>query len=239
MKTLDILVVEDEILIGESIKYLLEEKNHRVLDIAISYDETLKALDMCHPDLILLDIRLYGEKSGIDIANHINQHALDIPYVFLTSQYDSKILSKALSTSPYGYLTKPVQNESLYTTVQSAYHLFESRFEKKQKPLIIADAKSENKVDQHDILFIKSDHVYNHIYLKGNHELIVRQSLSSIQEKLDTEMFMQVHRSYIVNLKYIKSWNIHTAMLPGHEIPISRSKKHEFLERMEKLFHDE
>jgi len=237
MTALKILIVEDEILIGESIKYLLEERNHQVMDIVISYEEAIKALDMYRPDLVLLDIRLYGEKSGIDIANYINAQLSSIPYVFLTSQYDSQILSKALATNPYGYLTKPIQNESLYTTIQSAYRLHQNRIEEKKIPLLLSDGKNENVIDQQNILFVKADHIYNQFFLKGNHELIVRQSLSSIQEKLDPEMFMQVHRSFIVNLNQVKSWNNQKAILPGHEIPISRSKKKEFFERME-TFHE-
>lgn len=239
MKALDILVVEDEILIGESIKYLLQEKNHKVLDIVISYDEAIEALNIYLPDLVLLDIRLYGEKSGVDLANYINENSLEVPYVFLTSQYDSDILAKALSTSPYGYLTKPIQNESLLTTVQSAHQLFTNRFNKKSLPLILSDGNQENRIDQNDILFIKADHVYAQLFLKDNHQLMVRQTLSSLLDKLDANIFIQIHRSYIVNLSHVKSWNNRKAILSGHEIPISRSKKSEFFERIIVLFDED
>lgn len=65
MKSFNVLVVEDEILIAETIKIYLEERGHQVINIAISFDEALQAYHLRRPDMVLLDIRLYGQNQGL------------------------------------------------------------------------------------------------------------------------------------------------------------------------------
>ncbi|MBK7010747.1 MAG: response regulator [Saprospiraceae bacterium] len=122
MQPLKILIVEDEILIGETIKIYLRERGHIPMDIVISYEEALQAISLSLPDVVLVDIRLFGEKSGIDLAEVIQNQYDQLPIVFLTSQYDVRVSNKALELNPSGYLVKPIQKESLWTTVELAYN---------------------------------------------------------------------------------------------------------------------
>ena len=88
MNNLKVLIVEDEVLIAETIRMYLEELNYIVTAICISYEEAIETFHLNTPDLGLLDIRLFGSKSGIDVAHYlyipVNKHQ----YVFLTSQFD-------------------------------------------------------------------------------------------------------------------------------------------------------
>jgi len=68
-----ILIVEDEILIAETIKTYLNERGHIITEIAISYEEAIDAYQREQPDVILLDVRLYGKKSGIDVAEYLDE----------------------------------------------------------------------------------------------------------------------------------------------------------------------
>ena len=105
MSTLKILIVEDEILIAETIKLYLEEKGHIIQDICISYREATRAIEREQPDLVVLDIRLYGEKSGIDVAKYIKQQS-------------KKIASVA---PPHAKIThKPYRNKYLDTYITHA-----------------------------------------------------------------------------------------------------------------------
>ena len=69
---------------------------------AISYEEAFQAYNLRRPDLVLLDIRLYGTKSGIDFAAYLKEQVNGPPFIFLSSQNDQKILEQALETNPYG-----------------------------------------------------------------------------------------------------------------------------------------
>lgn len=232
MKVLKILIVEDEILIAETIKIYLEDRGHQVVNIAISYDEAVRAYHLRKPDLVLLDIRLYGQNSGIDVANFILDQKESVPFIYLTSQYDQRILDHAFTTNPYGYLTKPIQKESLWTSVESAYNLYLSK-NADDKIIIIQDGKNNYQINVNEILFIQADHVYSKIVNIQQKELIIRKTLQQVLELLDYDFIIYCHRSYIVNSKYITSWNQDAITInKEHLIPISRSRKNEVLEKI-------
>lgn len=235
MKGLKVLLVEDEILIAETIKIYLEERGHQVLNIAISYDEALQAYHLRKPDMVLLDIRLYGQKSGIDVANFLMDQKESIPFIYLTSQYDQRILVHALKTNPFGYLTKPIQKESLWTSIESAYNLYISKNED-QKKITFQDGKNNFHLKVSEILYIQADHVYSRIVTIEKKELIIRKTLHQVLELLASDFIIYCHRSYIVNSNYITGWN-HDEVILNKEItiPISRSRKNEILEKLKKL----
>lgn len=225
MKKLNILVVEDEVLIAEMIADYLMEKGHNVLGISISYEEALKEYNLRKPDLILLDIKLYGKKSGIDFANYLSSKEEDTPVIYLSSQYDEHTLSHAMETNPYGYLTKPIRKESLWTSIEAAYKIHESK-RKNQKPIKLFDGKNIIYIHNDEILYMEADHVYVNIFLNSGKKLIIRKSLTQIFQLVDKSILLQCHRSYIVNRNYIKSWNSESLILNNDKnIPVSRSKK--------------
>lgn len=232
MKVLKVLIVEDEILIAETIKIYLEDRGHQIVNIAISYDEAVSAYHLRKPDIVLLDIRLYGPHSGIDVANFILGQKESVPFIYLTSQYDQRILDHALTTNPYGYLTKPIQKESLWTSIESAYNLFLSK-NAVDKMITIQDGKNNYQIKVNDILFIQADHVYSKIVNTQQKELIIRKTLQQVLELIDFDFIIYCHRSYIVNSKYITSWNQDEIILnKDTPIPISRSRKNEVLEKI-------
>jgi DNA-binding LytR/AlgR family response regulator len=223
MRLLNILVVEDEILIAETIKIYLEERGHQVLNIAISFDEAMKAFHLRKPDIVLLDIRLYGPKSGIDFANFLKEQKESVPFIYITSQYDHRILEQALETNPYGYLTKPIHKETLWTSVSTAYRIYETKAMPKYE-IKLFDGKSYQIIDVNDIIYIEADHVYLNITLSNETTLTIRQTLKQLLSELPDEIMVQCHRSYIINRNFIKSWNSSFITLKNNkQIPISRN----------------
>jgi DNA-binding LytR/AlgR family response regulator len=223
MKKLTILIVEDEILIAEMISEYLAEAGHRTLNIAISYDEALKEYNLFKPDLILLDIRLYGEKSGIDFARYLESQNEKTPVIFLSSQYDQRTMAQALDTNPYGYLTKPIRKESLWTTVHAAYGLYESKFLATEE-IQLFDGKMNFKVKISDILYIEADHVYLNVFLTNGKVITIRYTLKQLLSELPQELMIQCHRSYIINKMYMLSWKTtHITLKNNKEIPVSRN----------------
>lgn len=235
MKELKLLIVEDEILIAETIKIYLEAKGHQVLKIAISYDEAVRAYQLRKPDLVLLDIRLYGKSSGIDVAKFILEQKESVPFIYLTSQYDQRILNQALTTNPYGYLTKPIQKESLWTSIESAYNLYLSKHAD-DKIITIQDGKINYQVKVNEILFVQANHVYSKIVYTQQKELVIRKSIQQVMECLDFDFIIYCHRSYLVNTRFITSWNQDEIIINEEfTIPISRSRKNDILERLKNM----
>ncbi len=235
MKSLKILIVEDEIFIAETIKMYLVERDHEIIGIAISYDEAVQSYNLRKPDLVLLDIRLYGEKSGIDFANFLITQSETPPYIFLTSQYDTRILEMALKTNPYGYLTKPFQKESLCTAVNAAYNLYSFKNEKVESA-IISDGKRNHLIKFQDILYVQADHVYSIIHTTKNEKIIVRKSLQELLDYCVCNYLVYCHRSYIVNLNHVRTWGHDEIILDNSMVfPISKTRRNEILIRLKEF----
>lgn len=119
-----ILIVEDDPIIATDIRGLLTHEGLNVCGVA---KNGLRALDMMHalrPNFAVIDIHLGHGPSGIDVAEviHTKYH---FPYIFLTSFSDPDTLAAAQEQSPYGYLVKPFQDQTLLTTISVAWHRFQ------------------------------------------------------------------------------------------------------------------
>ncbi|MBP9194349.1 MAG: response regulator transcription factor [Saprospiraceae bacterium] len=225
MQPLKILIVEDEVLIGETIKIYLNERGHLPTDIVISYEEALQSLSLSLPDVVLVDIRLFGDKSGIDLADEIQNKYANLPVVFLTSQYDTRVTNKALELNPAGYLVKPIQKESLWTTVELAYNKILSQ---NTAPAIkFADGTKVFYLSANQIKYISSDHIYIVLHTTNSGEITLRMSLSEVEGLLEKANFIRCHRSYLVNKSYITQYDTHSFFIDQINIPISRSHKSE------------
>ncbi|HRG69798.1 MAG TPA: LytTR family transcriptional regulator DNA-binding domain-containing protein [Saprospiraceae bacterium] len=234
MKKLNILIVEDEVLIAETIRLYLMDYNHTVAAICISYEEAIEAYHLHLPDLVLLDIRLYGEKSGIDVANYLNKQINKPPYIFLTSQYDKRTLDAAVQTVPYGYITKPFSKETLMASIEAAYRLFESQKVFDQK-IEVFDGKNNHLLLNGDIVYLMAEHVYTKFVLKSGATILCRMTLQSSCETIKSNHFFQCHRSFIINLTHIANWNKEEIVMSnGDSIPVSRSRKEELSNLMNK-----
>lgn len=230
MKSLRTLVVEDEVLITETIKYYLRERGHKVVGSAISYEDAVDIIESTEVDLVLIDIRLYGAKSGIDLAMYIDALPHKIPFVFLTSQYDHRIIQEAFDTKPLGYLTKPIQKETLWTTIELA--CFKSQQTSEERMISIADGHDQMLVKESDILYVKSEHVYVQVAMIGQRNVVSRMTMREMMDKLDDSKFIWSHRSYIVNMDHIQSWSPNSLHVDDLVIPISRSKKDIVVDRL-------
>ncbi len=219
-----ILIVEDEVLIADTIQRYLESKGHEVAGTAISFEEAIEQYHQNKPDLALLDIRLSGTKNGIDLAHFLNSQKIPVPYIFLTSQMDTYFIDRAKETYPLGYLSKPIQKYSLLSTIEISMHNLMAS--KTIEPTINLNIGFENRMIKiKDILFIKADHIYVKIYLSGGEEVMLRSSIKEILEKLPEKQFVQTHRSFAINTNQVGQWDNDEIQIQGNFIPLSRSRR--------------
>ncbi|HRG20843.1 MAG TPA: response regulator transcription factor [Saprospiraceae bacterium] len=116
---INILVVEDDTIIQLDIKEVLESEGY-VVHTAINPGQALVFIKDSPPDLILLDINLDDEITGIDIAKFMMEKHIDVPYIYLTSYTDKKTLHEVKDTIPSGYIAKPYHEGQLLSTVAIA-----------------------------------------------------------------------------------------------------------------------
>lgn len=116
-----ILVVEDNAIVAADIKSRVSRLGCEVVDCVSRGEAAIESVHANPPDLILMDIKLKGELSGIEAAARIRD-IYDIPVIFLTSYSDDETLQKATATDPYGYIVKPFEDYELRTTIEISLH---------------------------------------------------------------------------------------------------------------------
>jgi PAS domain S-box-containing protein len=120
-KDIKILIVEDEIIIAEDIKMTLHELGYQIAGIIQNAKSVLTYLDSQIPDVIIMDIMLEGEMTGIELSKIINQK-YDIPIIFCSAYNDNETVDKAVLTNPYGYILKPIEERELRATIKIALY---------------------------------------------------------------------------------------------------------------------
>lgn len=233
MKRARILIVEDEILIADTIKKYLESDGHKVIGNAISFDEAISLYKEKQPDLVLLDIRINGKKTGLDIGNFLNQQKSKKPFIYLTSMLDNKSIEMAKKTEPAGYLDKPVRKQSLLANVRIALHNY-SKNNLNGQGLI----NGENKEDywlrkSGQITFIKAEHIYVKVHFKDGTFELKRISLKEFMDTLPGGSFIQTHRGFAVNIEYVDRWSSQNIYIGDNVIPVSRSRRKKVVEFIE------
>ncbi len=121
MAKAQIMIVEDEELVGMAIQAHLESVGYAVPLLASSGEEALARFREVEPDLVLIDIHLKGGMSGIEAASRIKD-AYHVPVIYLTAYSDAATLAFAKQTEPYGYIVKPVDERSLEAGIEMALH---------------------------------------------------------------------------------------------------------------------
>lgn len=121
MKTVTILVVEDEAVVAMDIEASLRGMGYQVAGIAATGAEAISKAREYQPDLVLMDIRLRGEMDGIEAARQIRAQAA-IPIVYLTAFADEEMIARAKLTEPFGYILKPFQERELRSNIEMALY---------------------------------------------------------------------------------------------------------------------
>lgn len=242
-KTINILVVDDEVMIAEDIKETLQEVGYQSVYRAINFEQAADILQKNSIDLVMLDINLNEKQTGIDLAEHINQN-YEIPFIFLTSYSSQETINQVKKTKPTAFLLKPYTESLLLASIEIALFNFYTPQNLSVTStdefgeggtdvelvingnLVIKDKKYFVKIPIDDILWFESDK--NYIDVKTvDRKYTIRGSLKKIMISLP-DSFVKCHRQYVVNLNYVTGFNSNAVTIGDCEIPISRNE-HDFV----------
>jgi DNA-binding response OmpR family regulator len=116
-----ILIVEDEALTVLALKHDLAELGYEIAGEASTAADALRAAEDNRADLVLMDIQLDGEISGVAAAAAIRGH-VDVPVVFLTAHASAETVGRAVESGAFGYLLKPYTMPELKAAIEIAMH---------------------------------------------------------------------------------------------------------------------
>ena len=165
-------------------------------------------------DILLLDIEMPG-MSGVELAKAVRKETATVQIVFITGYYE--YFSDGFDVSALHYLIKPADERKLMPVLDRAV----SNLTYRQRSVLLTSPEGDRKVSLADIEYVESENVHVAVHtVSGVYRS--RISLAKFAEQLD-ETFIKVHRSYIVNLKYVKKiTRTDITMVSGDLVPISR-----------------
>lgn len=119
-KTVNILLVEDEVITAMVMQSQLENLGYCVIDHVTTGENAIISAKENQPDIILMDIALAGEIDGIDAAIAIKSES-DIPVIFITGYEDQQYKERAEKIKPLEYLIKPLNMKKLKSIIDSCF----------------------------------------------------------------------------------------------------------------------
>ena len=237
------IIIDDE---PDSIKLLeLQLTQHcPEIEIAGTFTSSVKALpaiEKIQPDLIFLDIEM-PVMNGFELLEKI----LHLPFsvIFITA-YNQYAL-KAFRFNAVDYLVKPIDANDLIEAVTKAVKRIKQtpaqlsqmqrqlRGEPATRIAIPGQQGGISFIDLNDIIYSEASNNYSKLILTDGKQFLISKTLKDVQEVLEEEHFLRVHRQYVINLNHVKHFNRNEGVLTmdnGDHIPIARNQKERLIER--------
>ncbi|GAB5538515.1 MAG: hypothetical protein Salg2KO_06180 [Salibacteraceae bacterium] len=225
---LRVLIVEDESIISEMVKVMLEDFGHQVIGVAHNLKNAIERIDKGKFNFAVLDINLEGGMEGLELAERLR--TLGIPFIFLTSYADRYTVQKAKETMPGAYVIKPFNEEDLYTGLEMA-RMHAKKVEEPSEVVNIKDGYKTQLFNLNDILYLKADNI--HVEYHARDRMVSsRQSLIKALESLPSNSFVRIHKSYAVNKSCVTTIGSKSVRVGQITLPLSPSYKDDFLSAM-------
>lgn len=239
MKRISAIIIEDEKPAREVVKKYISE-NHRI-DLIGEYDNGfsgLKAIQELNPDVIFLDVQM-PKLTGFEMIELLEEK----PEIIFTTAYDQYAI-KAFEQNAVDYLLKPFSMERFEESLDKLFSRMENRdpgdnqIEKIRKHLeesdevihrvVIKKSGKIHVISTADINYLEAQDDYVMLYT-ANERFLKQQTMKYFEKHLDSDQFIRVHRSYIVNVQRIEriepyeKTNYIIILKDGNKIPVSRS----------------
>jgi two-component system LytT family response regulator len=248
-----VVIADDEPLGRQRIEALLGK--HDDIDVVASVGDgaqAVEAIRTLHPDLVFLDIQMPGF-TGFDVVREVG--AVNMPATIFVTAYDQHAL-RAFDLHALDYLVKPFDDERFEDALRRARRLVEleavdrlrgallEALQPGAAPLPHARTQSREYLERipveskgrvrvvsvSDIDYIVAAGVYAELFV-GDRRYVVRESMQTLEEKLDPDVFMRIHRSAIVRLSRIdvflrgEGGDYNVQLKNGVKLPVSRARR--------------
>jgi two-component system LytT family response regulator len=237
------IIVDDE---PDSIKLLqLQLAQHCPgIEIAGTYTSSVKALpaiEKLRPDLLFLDIEM-PVMNGFELLEKILYLPFNVIFITAYNQY----ALKAFRFNAADYLVKPVDADDLTEAVAKAVKRAkpnptqlslmhrQMRGEPATRIAIPGQQGGISFIDLNDIIYSEASNNYSKLILSDGRQFLISKTLKDVQDVLEEEHFLRIHRQYIINLNHVKQFNRNEGILTmdnGDCIPVARNQKERLIDR--------
>lgn len=245
MKT---LIIDDEKKARHVLRVVVEEQCPKITSI-FEADNLLSGIEIIkeeQPQIVFLDIEM-PEHSGLELLDFIDKDDCNFEIIFVTAY--SEYALQAFQLSAIDYLLKPARPTQVREAVEKAIsQLGKSQISTKLEELKKSLSNSNFKkiglphadgikfVNFDDIIMLEADGMYTNVSIVNDKTIMVSKPLKFFAEtlgKIEASAFYKPHRSYMVNLKFIKEYikrdGGYIIMENDKTVSVSKDKKEEFL----------
>lgn len=235
------IIIDDEKDAREVIRSIVEEycPQVKVLGEADNPETAYKMISSAKPDLLFLDIQMQPE-TGLDLLKRFDAFPFEV--IFITAW--NKYAIEAIKFHALDYLLKPIDIDELINAVSKA----EERILKKTKNdrltkmmsninligITMSDGIEFTAVN--DIIRCEANGFYTWFMINNSKKILATKNLKKFEEQLSHHnFFCRVHSSHLININYLKKYykgDSYLLMLDGSKVPVSRTFKHGFVEKL-------
>lgn len=241
------VIVEDEERSQATLIRLLEEccPEVKIISVVSNVAEAIAAIDEFQPEMVFLDIAL-PDGDGFNVLENT---AFDNFEVVFVTAYD-KYAIRAFEFSALHYLLKPINHLELQKAIQrykdrknteelkfnEQLQILRENINNDQQKLILPTLQGYEIISLEDVIRFQASHNYTECYLVNGQKIIISKPLINFENILTDLFFVRVHNKHLINLKfvkkYIKGQGGSLKMIDDSEINVSKSRKNEFLDRL-------
>jgi len=245
MKTINAIIVDDELHARESLSSLLKIycPSINILTTSATLEEARSATEELKPDLLFLDIAI-GEDNGFDLVEALSP--IDFQIIFITAF--SEYALKAFQVNAIDYLLKPIDPALLKSAVEKVKkqgnahqiqeqlsNLVDSMHSQKPKKIAISSMEGVNFIEVETIVHIIGSGNYSKFLLLNGRKITSSKSLKHYEKLLPKSTFFRCHQSNLINLDYVqqvKSSDSIIELIDGHQAPLAKSRKEKMMKIM-------
>lgn len=244
------IIVDDESSCRNVLSALLQSiaPQVKIIGTAQNVNEAVILIDELKPELVFLDVEL-GDELSFKIFEKVSYRQF---YSIITSAHE-KYAIRAFKASCLEYLLKPVDSTELAQAIVKFERQRQITFNQKKIELLLENIGSAGNAIQKiaipchdgyafvnvaDIIYCEADAKYTKIYTRNNEHILSSKNLGEFEELLDYNPFFRCHKSYIININFVKKFlrsDSLVEMSNGTRIDVATRKKDDFLKLFEKL----
>jgi two-component system LytT family response regulator len=242
MTPLRVVIVDDE---PDAVKLLQMQVEQHCPQVTVvgsftSSTAALQGIKELQPHLLFLDVEM-PVMNGFELLERLYPQTFSIVFVTAYNQF----ALKAFKFNALDFIVKPVDTQELIQAVAKAERQVKptsDQLSQLQKSLrgepitkiAIPGQSGVTFIDLNDIVYAEASNNYSKIIITDGRNFLISKTLKDVQEVLEEEHFLRVHRQYIINLNHVKQLNRNEGILTmdnGDPIPIARAQKERLVER--------